>query len=121
MIPVSVAELLDELAHDIPDLHGAACRGHAEVFDVADRHDPGIAQARSICRSCPALQDCRDWLASLPRPMRPSGVIAGRYLGPPPLPQYVPVPREPSAPDRAIVWLRGYLAEHGGAVLGGQV
>ena len=39
MIPVMVAELLDTLAHDIPDLHGAACRGHAALFDVADRHD----------------------------------------------------------------------------------
>src|SRR6478672_9692754 len=36
---VLVAELLDELAHAIPDLHDAACRGHPEVFDVADRHD----------------------------------------------------------------------------------
>jgi len=39
MIPVIVAELLDTLAHDIPDLHGAACRGHPQLFDVADRHD----------------------------------------------------------------------------------
>ena len=37
--PVIVAELLDTLAHDIPDLHGAAYRGHAALFDVADRHD----------------------------------------------------------------------------------
>jgi len=36
---VIVAELLDTLAHDIPDLHGAAYRGHAALFDVADRHD----------------------------------------------------------------------------------
>jgi hypothetical protein len=120
--PVSVTELLDELAHDIPDLHDAACRGHPEVFDVADRHDTqAIAQAKAVCQSCPALRDCRDWLASLPRAMRPSGVIAGRYLGPPPRPPpYVPVPREPSAPDRAAAWLSAYLVEHGGAVLGGQ-
>ena len=39
MMAVIVAEVLDELAHDIPDLHGAACRGHAALFDVADRHD----------------------------------------------------------------------------------
>ena len=35
MIPV-IAELLDELASRIPDLHDAACRGHAALFDVAD-------------------------------------------------------------------------------------
>jgi Transcription factor WhiB len=118
-----VAELLDELAHAIPNLHDAACRATPELFDIADRHDyQGISRAKAVCQSCPALQDCRDWLTSLPRPMRPSGVVAGRYLGPPPLPPpYVPVPRPPSAPDRAIVWLRAYLGEHGGAVLGGQV
>ena len=33
MIPVIVAEVLDELAHGIPDLHGAACRGHADAAD----------------------------------------------------------------------------------------
>jgi hypothetical protein len=45
-----IAELLDELAHDIPDLHGAACRGHPELFDVADRHDrQGTAQAKALC------------------------------------------------------------------------
>jgi hypothetical protein len=47
---VIVAELLDTLAHDIPDLPGAACRGHPEVFDVADRHDrQAIAQAKALC------------------------------------------------------------------------
>ena len=47
MIPVIVAELLDELAHSLPDLPGAACRGHPELFDVADRHDhQAVAQAK---------------------------------------------------------------------------
>jgi hypothetical protein len=42
-----IVELLDELAHGIPDLHGAACRGHAQLFDVADRHDhQAVAQAK---------------------------------------------------------------------------
>jgi hypothetical protein len=49
MIPV-IAELLDELASRIPDLHDAACRGHAALFDVADPHDhQGIAQAKALC------------------------------------------------------------------------
>jgi transcription factor WhiB len=124
MILVLVAELLDELASRIPDLHDAACRGRPGEFDIEDgrRDRAAVTRAKEVCQSCPALQDCRDWLASLPRPVRPSGVVAGRYLAPPPLPPpYVPRPRAPSAPDRAIEWLRAYLAEHGGAVLGGQV
>lgn len=117
-----VAELLDQLAHVIPDLHDAACRGRAEVFDIEDgrRDRQQIARARAICQSCPVLGDCRDWLASLPRPARPSGVVAGRYVAPPPLSSYVPRPRAPSAPERATVWLRAYLAQHG-PVLSTQV
>jgi hypothetical protein len=119
---VLVAELLDELAHAIPNLHDAACRATPELFDVTNGHDrQGISRAKAVCQSCPVLEDCRDWLTSLPRPVRPSGVVAGRFIGPPPLPPpYVPRPRAPSAPDRATDWLRGYLAERG-AVLGGQV
>ena len=52
MIPV-IAELLDALAHSIPDLSGAACRGHAALFDVADRHDhQGIADVSTIIGRC---------------------------------------------------------------------
>ncbi len=110
-----IAELLDELATGISDLHGAACRGHATLFDVADRHDrQAIAQSETICASCPALDGCRAWLASLPKPARPCGVVAGRYVAPPKLrPTYEPRPRGPSSRDRATVWLRGYLAARG--------
>jgi hypothetical protein len=92
---VIVAELLDELAHGIPNLHGVACRGHPELSDVADRHDQQvIAQAKAVCVSCPVLRDCRRWLASLPRAARPCGVVAGRYVAPPTLrPAYEPRPR----------------------------
>jgi hypothetical protein len=112
MIPVIVAELLDELAHGIPNLPGARCAGHAQLFDVADRQDTqAIAQAKALCASCPALHDCGAWLSSLPRGAKPSGVIAARYVPPPKLrPAYEPRPREPSCVDLAIVWLRGYLA-----------
>jgi hypothetical protein len=115
MIPVPVADLLDTLGRSIPNLPGAACRGHPELFDVADRHDhQAIAQAKAVCVSCPALRGCRTWLASLPRPMRPSGVIAARYVAPPRLPPaYEPRPRAPSSRDRATDWLRGYLAARG--------
>jgi Transcription factor WhiB len=115
MIPVPVADLLDTLGRSIPNLPGAACRGHPELFNVADRHDhQAIAQAKAVCVSCPALRGCRTWLASLPRPMRPSGVIAARYVAPPRLPPaYEPRPRAPSSRDRATDWLRGYLAARG--------
>lgn len=50
-----VSELLDTLAHGIPDLHGAACRGHPELFD-ADRHGhQAITAAKAVCASCPVL------------------------------------------------------------------
>ncbi len=107
--------MLDTLARDIPDLHGAACRGRAQLFDVADRHDrQGIARAQAVCASCPVLGDCRAWLAGLPRLARPCGVVAGRYVAPPKLrPVYEPRPRAPSSRDRATDWLRGYLAQRG--------
>ena len=121
MIPVIVAEVLDELAHDIPHLPGASCRGRAELFDVADRHDPAVERAKAVCASCPALRDCRAWLAGLPRLARPCGVVAGRYVAPPKLrPAYEPRPRTPSSRDRVTDWLRAYLAARG-PVLSTQV
>jgi Transcription factor WhiB len=80
---VLVAEQLDELAHRVPNLPGAACKGRPSTFDVADRHDPKIEAAQAICRTCPALRDCRTWLDGLPRSERPSGIVAGRYIAPP--------------------------------------
>jgi hypothetical protein len=107
-----IAELLDTLTHGIPDLRGAACRGHPELFDV-DRHDPRIEEAKALCADCPVLRDCRAWLASLPRSRQPSGIVAGRYIpAPKPPPAREPRPRAPSSRDRATAWLRGYLAQH---------
>ena len=60
------------------------------------------------------LRDCRRWLASLPKPVRPCGVVAGRYVAPPKLrPAYEPRPRAPSSRERATTWLRAYLAQRG--------
>jgi hypothetical protein len=56
MIPV-IAELRDTLAHDIPDLRNAACRGRPQLFDVADRHDTqAVGQAKALCASCPGTR-----------------------------------------------------------------
>jgi hypothetical protein len=81
---VSLAELLDDLARAIPDLAGAACRGHADLFDVARTDRAAIVKAKTICASCPVLDDCRAWLADQPATLRPCGVVAGRYVAPPP-------------------------------------
>jgi hypothetical protein len=109
-----IAELLDELASRIPDLHDAACRGRAGEFDIENgrRDKRAVTRAKAICQSCPVFDDCRDWLAGLPPRARPSGVIAGRYYPPPRLEPLRP-PRGPNACDRATDWLRAYLAEHG--------
>jgi hypothetical protein len=68
---------LDELLAAMgsaPKLTGAACRGHHELFDNGDHQ----AQALALCRECPALHDCTQWLAGLPRSRRPHGVVAGQ-------------------------------------------
>nr|WP_240930845.1 transcriptional regulator [Rhodococcus sp. B10] len=50
-----------------PRLSGAACVGRSEVFDPAETgEDPDDVRYRhevaaSICRTCPALNSCRDW------------------------------------------------------------
>ena len=60
----------------IPDLRGAACRGHPELFDVAVRHDTqAITAAKAVCTACPALRDCRRWLA---RPAKAGAAVRCR-------------------------------------------
>src|SRR6516162_2994756 len=76
----AVAEVLDALA-TTPNLHGAACTNHRELFDatVARRHPRDRTQAIAICAGCPALTACAAWVTCLPPHRRPNGVIAGRY------------------------------------------
>lgn len=75
-------DLLAALA-GAPSLPGARCRGsalfdergHDETEDIAaQRH----LQAIGLCRLCPSLGPCRQWVDSLPKAKRPSGVVAGR-------------------------------------------
>lgn len=67
-----------------PRLDGAACVGRASLFDEAQPNEDGAAaaqrqlQALALCRGCPVLDACREWVASLPPRQRPPGVVAGR-------------------------------------------
>lgn len=79
-------EMVSEFG-EIPLLPGARCRGRWELFDATitghrggDGSDLEYARnaALQLCTGCPALDPCRDWLASLPASQRPLGVTAGQ-------------------------------------------
>lgn len=78
-----VVPLLAAVLRELPKLTGAACAGRSELFDPAHRHETAEtvearhARAVGLCRTCPALIDCRTWADSLTRPRRPAGVLAG--------------------------------------------
>lgn len=83
---MTVAALLAAFAA-VPRLDGALCRGHGDLWDPPELfgRDPvdteqRLAFAVSACRVCPALNPCRDWVASLKASDRPGGVIAGRVV-----------------------------------------
>ena len=69
-----------------PSLSGALCTDEWELFDRASGGNDRIAlaQARevalSLCRSCPCLRRCSDWLDCLPLHDRPHGVVAGQVV-----------------------------------------
>lgn len=97
---------LTEALAGIPDLPGAACKGRPEWFDLTPDDDPElIERAELVCRHCPALAKCRDWLASTPRDQRPSGVVAGRLLAAP-APRVIDTPPATRAAQLAEQWLR---------------
>jgi hypothetical protein len=67
-----------------PDLHGAACVDHRDLFDAAATRG-GVKfypQAIQVCESCPALGPCRQWVGALPRTRRPFGVTAATIRTP---------------------------------------
>jgi WhiB family redox-sensing transcriptional regulator len=77
----ALAELLDAIAA-APNLAGAACVSHVDLFDATvarGRAGQLHAQAIAVCAGCPALAQCADWISHLPAGQRPYGVIAGRY------------------------------------------
>jgi hypothetical protein len=79
--------LLIAILSDTPRLPGALCRAYPDLFDATHaigqaamtRHlAEARAQAKSVCRTCPALTECAAWVESLRPSERPGGVIAGR-------------------------------------------
>lgn len=83
---MSAGELLASLASARPDLSGASCAvpGTRELFDaVLERGTSRTAAvlATQICARCPVLEDCGQWVGSLPAGERPIGVVAGARFG----------------------------------------
>ncbi|CAJ1578983.1 hypothetical protein [[Mycobacterium] wendilense] len=83
-------DLFDALAL-APELPDAACVGLWEAFDPAP---PGetpedteyrYQTAQHVCRTCPALASCAEWVDSLPKSKRPRGVVAGQINTPKPI------------------------------------
>jgi hypothetical protein len=63
-----------------PDLPGAACVEHRDIFDACTdrRARTSYRHAIHICTGCPVLGACSAWITSLPLSERPFGVTAGR-------------------------------------------
>ena len=84
--PKPVLALVSALG-PIPRLDGAACAGRPRLFDERDTSaeppEPEHAarerhrEALAICQRCPALEQCRAWVASLRARDVPPGVTAG--------------------------------------------
>ncbi|GAA1071971.1 hypothetical protein [Tsukamurella spumae] len=77
-------QLLARILDGTPKFDGAACAGRGDLFDPVepDEH-PDDAEYRTtaaaqLCRTCPALVDCAQWIDGLTPARRPAGTIAGR-------------------------------------------
>jgi hypothetical protein len=74
--------LLAAILRDSVKLTGALCTHRHQLFDAeaGDQADREYAadRAKKMCRRCPVLTDCRDWINSLPPSQRPAGVVAGQ-------------------------------------------
>jgi hypothetical protein len=89
---MSAWQSVSDLLHAAPDLPGAACTGHWELFDstinlntVEDRPtkqelEYARAEAPLLCKSCEALRSCRAYLNGRRPSQRPPGVIAGQII-----------------------------------------
>lgn len=86
--PPDWVALVGKILTDTPKLDGAACVGHAALFDPAEPSEPAEQVERRheaasrICRwSCPRQQECESWVRSLSSRERPRGVVAGLIPG----------------------------------------
>jgi hypothetical protein len=77
-MPTAV-DLLHTLA-GTPNLPGAACVTHRDIFDACTHRGAHriYRHAIDICAGCPVLAQCSAWITSLPLSQRPFGVTAGR-------------------------------------------
>ena len=77
-MPTAV-DLLHTL-RDTPNLPGAACVTHRDIFDACTdrRARTAYRHAIDICVGCPVLAQCSAWISSLPPSQRPFEVTAGR-------------------------------------------
>ena len=103
--------LIEALA-DIPRLEHARCKAKAETWES---DDPDVVEfAINQCQSCPALNDCAEWLSTLHPSRRAPGVVAAQP--PPPAAADLRRGRPPSAEESAAAaaqWLAEYLGVNG--------
>ena len=53
---------------DIPNLPGAACKGHEPASDFhPTARKTNVDKARAICGGCPVKQECLDWVTARER------------------------------------------------------
>lgn len=55
----------------------AACNGKADLMDQAEPTQAGTRRAKAVCRTCPVLADCKDWVLRLHSGLDPGGVCGG--------------------------------------------
>ena len=76
--PTPWCELTAVILDGMPALPNALCRRTPPQLFDGDT-DETRATAIAICQRCPEIQNCRQWVATLPQSRRPSGVVAGKY------------------------------------------
>jgi hypothetical protein len=70
-----MVSLLCRVLRGSANVPGASCVTNPEAFNVGASPSER-ALAKRVCQSCPALDACRDWLATRPNAF---GTIAGEY------------------------------------------